>query len=624
MFFDFFSSSSQPQPQKQKKTSFSLSLSTNTASANYRAEFAAKDEELKGRVEAVRAAATASFEASLARARRKGKADSDDDGDGGPSSSSSSSVGAPPEFRRRLAEAFASLSEGLVERDTEVRLLLLAALAGEHLLFLGPPGTAKSELARRLSRLSDGPFFERLLTRFSVPEELFGPLSMRALEEDRYVRQTEGYLPTAAVAFVDEVFKASSAILTSLLTLLNERAFDNGSGREPAPLACLVGASNELPESEELDALFDRFLIRREVGQVSAEGLPELLRSSCSFDEQEPPKSPSPPSEGNGNGDNSPSSAPSPPPPPPPKVLSAADLALARAGSARVSVPDDVLDIVADLRSHLQSEREPPVYCSDRRLVKAVRLLRTAAWADGRGSVSRRDAMLLRHVLWQRPGESAAIGEWLVGALADDAADGGGGGGGGGANGGNGSLSGGVGAPSYLFGGLFGRACIASSSSSSSSSSSPSPASRGPLSDVAADLAALREVLETRLGSLEESAAAAAGGGVSSSPSSSSSSSSSLWLSPEESEALDAALSPRLERAAARARDLLFEVATLDAALEAGAEAVTLADLLPRRWAEFIRSGDVDDVRPLGTRRSSGLGGSGGGGASPSLPIAAP
>ena len=265
-------------------------------------------------------------------------------------------------------------------------------------------------------------------------------------------------------------------------------------------------------------------------------------------------------------------------------VLSAADLALARAGSARVSVPDDVLDIVADLRSHLQSEREPPVYCSDRRLVKAVRLLRTAAWADGRGSVSRRDAMLLRHVLWQRPGESAAIGEWLVGALADDAADGGGGGGGGGANGGNGSLSG----------------------------------------DVAADLAALREVLETRLGSLEESAAAAAGGGVSSSPSSSSSSSSSLWLSPEESEALDAALSPRLERAAARARDLLFEVATLDAALEAGAEAVTLADLLPRRWAEFIRSGDVDDVRPLGTRRSSGLGGSGGGGASPSLPIAAP
>ncbi len=542
----------------------------------------------------MRAAATASFEASLARARSK-KTSEDDDG--GSSSSSSSAVGAPVEFRKRLAEAFTALSEGLVERDTEVRLLLLAALAGEHLLFLGPPGTAKSELARRLSRLSDGPFFERLLTRFSVPEELFGPLSMRALEDDRYVRQTEGYLPTAAVAFVDEVFKASSAILKSLVTLLNERAFDNGSGREAAPLACLVGASNELPESEELDALYDRFLIRREVGQVSAEGLPELLRSSCSTSFS------SSSSEGKTSSTASSSAAA-------PKVLSAADLSLARAGAASVSVPDDVLDLIADLRAHLQNEREPPVYCSDRRLVKAVSLLRTAAWADGRSSVSRRDAMLLRHVLWQRPGESAAIGEWLVGALADDGIGNGNGNG----NAGNGnafSLSG-VGAPSYLFGGLFGRACIASSSSSSPSNS---------LRDVAEDLAALRQVLEKRLGSLEEAAASASSSARGEGDPLSSSSSSSLWLSAEEAEALDAALSPRLERAASRARDLLFEVATLDAALQAGAEAVTLADLLPRRWAEFIRSGDVDDVRPLGTRRSSGAGG---GGASPSLPFAAP
>ena len=201
--------------------------------------------------------------------------------------------------------------------------------------------------------------------------------------------------------------------------------------------------------------------------------------------------------------------------------------------------------------------------------------------------------MLLRHVLWQRPGESSAISEWLVGALADDAADGG-----------NGSGGNGVGAPSYLFGGLFGRACIASSSSSSTGSKT-----NGPLNDVAADLSALQRVLEARLGSLEESAAAA-----SSSARGEEASYSSLWLSADESEALDAALSPRLERAASRARDLLFEVATLSAALDAGAEAVTLADLLPRRWAEFIRSGDVDDVRPLGTRTSS----------SPSLPFAAP
>jgi MoxR-like ATPase len=175
-------------------------------------------------------------------------------------------------LKPKLRAAIEAMQTGLVERDTEVRLLLLAALAQEHVLYIGPPGTAKSEIGRRMSRLISGPYFERLLTRFSVPEELFGPLSMRALEADQYVRQTRGYLPEAEVAFIDEIFKANSAILNTLLTILNERLFDNGSSRSGVPLLSLVGASNELPESEELDALYDRFLVRRSVRQVSAAG----------------------------------------------------------------------------------------------------------------------------------------------------------------------------------------------------------------------------------------------------------------------------------------------------------------------------------------------------------------
>ena len=183
------------------------------------------------------------------------------------------------DFTNRIRTIQDALTEGLVERDDAVRLALLAALTGEHLLLIGPPGTAKSLVARRL-RLAfrDAAYFERLLTKFSVPEELFGPLSIKGLEEDRYERLTESYLPTASIAFLDEIFKANSAILNALLTILNERMFDNGTAREKTPLVAVVGASNELPEGEELDALFDRFLLRLHVGPVLKDTFPDLLK----------------------------------------------------------------------------------------------------------------------------------------------------------------------------------------------------------------------------------------------------------------------------------------------------------------------------------------------------------
>lgn len=306
-------------------------------------------------------------------------------------------------LRTKVIKGIDRLSKGLLERETEVRLLLLAALCGEHLLLLGPPGTAKSELSRRLNSLVGGAYFERLLTRFSVPEELFGPLSMRGLENDQYVRQTEGYLPTAEVAFVDEIFKANSAILNALLTLLNERLFDNGNQRLKAPLMTLVGASNELPESEELDALYDRFLIRRQVAQVSNAQLSKLARLAAGRPDKEPSAN------GSGGGDNSQFKLSVD------EFRDAPELAY-----SAVDVPDSVIDIIVSVRNYLQDKCEPPIYVSDRRFMKAIQMLQVAAFGDGRDEVTEFDCLLLEHVFGNRPDDCHKVKAYVLETIASD------------------------------------------------------------------------------------------------------------------------------------------------------------------------------------------------------------
>ena len=288
-------------------------------------------------------------------------------------------------LRERLTSLLDHLEAGLIERGRIVRLAFLAALAGEHTLLVGPPGTAKSELARRLHLAFAGArYFERLLTRFTVPEELFGPLSISALEQDRYERMTAGFLPQATIAFIDEVFKANSAILNALLTLLNEREFDNGAGRERCPLISVIGATNEVPADEVAEAFFDRFLMRLPVGPVSASGFRSLLE----LDGHALPAVADP--------------------------LADADLAALQGAAAAVSLPDEVAALLAELRALLAGEQ---VYVSDRRWVKVAWLLKVAAASEGRAAVAIWDLWLLPWCVAPSLERQASINAWLTGRL---------------------------------------------------------------------------------------------------------------------------------------------------------------------------------------------------------------
>ena len=296
-------------------------------------------------------------------------------------------------YQKELKAAVERVGEGLIERQSESSLVVLAMLANEHVLLLGVPGTGKSVLGRRLAKLCNGSFFQRLLTRFTTPEELFGPLSLRSLENDEYRRCTGGFLPTASVAFLDEIFKANSAILNTLLTILNERKFDNAGGQEACPIRCVVGASNELPESDELVALYDRFLIRKEVLPVSNDGVIQLLSMS---------------NPGYSSCDN-------------PVAEASCDVIFAEgldkvvtalsAAADSVHIGDDACELMKDLRTYMREEQN--VEISDRRLVKTSRLLKIGAASQGRSRVDPIDCMLLQHCMWQLPEQKAAVRDWL-------------------------------------------------------------------------------------------------------------------------------------------------------------------------------------------------------------------
>lgn len=186
--------------------------------------------------------------------------------------------------QRLVEDILAPMKRAFVGKDEIIDLLGVCLVAGENLFLLGPPGTAKSALIHDLGRRVEGRVFDYLLTRFTEPNELFGPFDIRKLRDGELLTNTEGMLPEAALVFLDELLNANSAILNSLLTALNERVFRRGKETRPLPTLMVIGASNRLPEDDALGALFDRFLMRVRCDNVPADRLPEVLDAGWRLD----------------------------------------------------------------------------------------------------------------------------------------------------------------------------------------------------------------------------------------------------------------------------------------------------------------------------------------------------
>lgn len=282
------------------------------------------------------------------------------------------------QLKRKLEQAIHLLEKRFLERSELIRLLLLGIMSGENALLIGPPGTAKSQMARAISQLFGSThWFDYLLTRFTTPDEIFGPVSLQQLKQDQYVRKTAGYLPTAQFAFLDEIFKANSAILNALLSILNERIYFNGKEKEEVPLLFLIAASNELPdENDQLAALYDRFLIRYEVG---------YLKSASSYEAMF----------------NLPTE-------PLPAVFTIYDVKDLQAAAKDVRLPESLVYFLYRLKQDLE---EKEFFLSDRRWSKVGHVWKTSAAINGRPAVSIWDTVYTPHMLWDVPEDLPVLQE---------------------------------------------------------------------------------------------------------------------------------------------------------------------------------------------------------------------
>ena len=284
----------------------------------------------------------------------------------------------PPVDVTRLGTQFQEIARILnshfLDKQEIIRLLVISAIAGEHMVLVGPPGTAKSAIIRMFATLVDAKYFEYLLTRFTEPNELFGPVDIKAFREGRYTRRYENMLPSAEIVFLDEIFKSNSAILNSLLTVINERKFTNGPQVLDVPLISMFAASNEVPNDDNLSAMFDRFLLRVLSNNLDSYHFHELLnkgvaneiRKMTGRDKLIHP------------------------------VISATQLRALQAGFDRFMVfPEDFMAKYKGLIFQIRSEG---ITVSDRRAVKLLKLFAASAVFDGRSQVTDGDFFILRHI----------------------------------------------------------------------------------------------------------------------------------------------------------------------------------------------------------------------------------
>jgi MoxR-like ATPase len=299
-----------------------------------------------------------------------------------------------PEVRlaARLQEAARVMEQHFLDKQEIVRLMLITVVAGEHMLLIGPPGTAKSAMVRLFARLLDARYFEYLLTRFTEPNELFGPVDIKAFREGTYTRKTETMLPEAEIVFLDEIFRSNSAILNSLLTILNERKFSNGARVMSVPLLSMFGASNEVPNDDNLSAIFDRFLIRvmsdnldsYHFHNLIAKGLANEGARLAGRDELRP-------------------------------LVAARDIVeLHRRFDSHLQFGEDFLSKYKGLIFQIRSEG---ISVSDRRVVKLLKLFAASAVVDGRSEANDSDFFILKHI-WNNLDQTEILEE-IVGPIVD-------------------------------------------------------------------------------------------------------------------------------------------------------------------------------------------------------------